>query len=323
MHQFLETFNFQPNEKIGSLGCGGGIWEIGLGVLLGNLNFVLMDINPEILNEEEVQAAVGYWEKHYSKLNTSRFQVIINTPQKIPLPDQSLDKLILSNAFHEFSEQAAMLQEIRRVMKENGSVFVEEQIAQFSGERHEGCGKPLFTASELKQVFEKAGFTLTQAVPSSEIAQLFTFSVAMIIVRSPQTPEEWKAYYQLRFDVLRDPWNQPPGSERLADEDQVIHAAAFGEGGKILGVARLQTNEPGVGQVRCVAVSTAAQGKGVGKKLMSYLEALALGQGLTEIILEARENAVPFYQSIGYEITKTSYLLFNEIQHYTMRKALV
>ncbi len=144
----------------------------------------------------------------------------------------------------------------------------------------------------------------------------------MIIVRVPETSTEWKAYYQLRFDVLREPWNQPRGSEVLADEDQVIHAAAFDEDGTLVGVARLQTNAPGVGQVRCVAVSAAAQGKGVGRKLMKHLETLASEQGLTEIILEARENAVPFYQSIGYEITKTSYLLFNEIQHYTMRKQL-
>ncbi len=145
----------------------------------------------------------------------------------------------------------------------------------------------------------------------------------MIIVRSPQASEEWKAYYQLRFDVLREPWNQPPGSEVLPDEDQVIHVAAFDEEEKVVGVARLQTNEPGIGQVRCVAVSTTAQGKGVGKKLMSHLEKIAEQQGITEIILEARENAVPFYQSIGYEVTKTSYLLFNEIQHYTMWKSLV
>jgi hypothetical protein len=39
-------------------------------------------------------------------------------------------------------------------------------------------------------------------------------------------------------------------------------------------------------------------------------------------VLEARENAVPFYQSLAYEIEKESYLLFGEIQHYRMKKAL-
>jgi predicted GNAT family N-acyltransferase len=55
---------------------------------------------------------------------------------------------------------------------------------------------------------------------------------------------------------------------------------------------------------------------------MSYLEKVAMEKGWQEIILEARENAVPFYESIGYSIIEKSYLLFGEIQHYRMKKAL-
>jgi N-acetylglutamate synthase-like GNAT family acetyltransferase len=76
------------------------------------------------------------------------------------------------------------------------------------------------------------------------------------------------------------------------------------------------------GQVRCVAVATDQQGKGIGKLIMSYLEKVAMEKGWQEIILEARENAVPFYESIGYSIIEKSYLLFGEIQHYRMKKAL-
>jgi ribosomal protein S18 acetylase RimI-like enzyme len=77
---------------------------------------------------------------------------------------------------------------------------------------------------------------------------------------------------------------------------------------------------PSQGQVRCVAVANNQQGKGIGKKLMGFLEDTAKAKGWTEMILEARENAVPFYKSLGYEILKKSYLLFGEIQHYTMHK---
>lgn len=139
---------------------------------------------------------------------------------------------------------------------------------------------------------------------------------------SPSLEHEWKAYFQLRFDVLREPWNQPAGSEVLGDEDQAIHAMAV-EGNETLGVARMHASAPGQGQVRCVAVATGQQGKGVGKSLMIYLEDIARNKGWHEILLEARENAVPFYKSLGYEIQKESYLLFHEIQHYTMTKSLV
>ncbi len=140
-------------------------------------------------------------------------------------------------------------------------------------------------------------------------------------IKAPITDSEWKAYYALRFNVLREPWNQPPGSEVLADEDQAIHAIAV-EGEEVLGVARMHESSPNQGQVRCVAIATAAQGKGIGKAIMAYLEDQAKTKGWTEIVLEARENAVPFYERIGYTIIAESYLLFGEIQHYRMSKTL-
>jgi N-acetylglutamate synthase-like GNAT family acetyltransferase len=140
-------------------------------------------------------------------------------------------------------------------------------------------------------------------------------------IKSPQSDAEWKAYYALRFNVLREPWNQPLGSEVLADEDQAIHAIAV-EDNEVLGVARMHESAEKQGQVRCVATATAAQGKGIGKAIMAYLEEQAKAKGWTEIVLEARENAVPFYQRMGYTIIAESYLLFGEIQHYRMKKAL-
>lgn len=145
----------------------------------------------------------------------------------------------------------------------------------------------------------------------------------MLIIRIPNTSEEWEQYYDLRFKVLREPWGQPKGSEILTDEVQADHAVVIDpETDKIVGVARMQTNTPKQGQVRCVAVSLNMQGKGVGKLLMSYLENIAQERGFKEIVLDARENAVKFYLSIGYEIIAESYLLFGEIPHFKMIKRL-
>lgn len=147
------------------------------------------------------------------------------------------------------------------------------------------------------------------------------FYTTMLEIKAPLTDADWKAYYALRFNVLREPWNQPLGSEVLADEDQAIHAIAV-EGTEVLGVARMHESAVKQGQVRCVAIASAAQGKGIGKAMMAYLEKKAIEKGWIEIVLEARENAVPFYEAIGYTSVAESYLLFGEIQHYRMQKSL-
>ncbi len=143
----------------------------------------------------------------------------------------------------------------------------------------------------------------------------------MLIVRIPINIEEWEQYYDLRFKVLREPWGQLKGSEVLNDEDKADHAMVVdSENKKIVGVARMQTNTPTQGQVRCVAVLPEVQGRGIGKLLMSHLENIAQQKGFKEIVLDARENAVKFYLSIGYEIIGESYLLFGQIPHFKMIK---
>lgn len=145
----------------------------------------------------------------------------------------------------------------------------------------------------------------------------------MIIAKIPNTAQEWEKYYDLRFTILREPWHQKKGSEVLPDEDQAHHVMAIdAKTDELLGVARLQMNSPTQGQVRCVAVANNAQGKGVGKFLMKYLEELGKEKGLEEIILDARINALEFYKAIGYEIYAESYLLFGEIPHWKMKKQL-
>lgn len=119
-------------------------------------------------------------------------------------------------------------------------------------------------------------------------------------VGPPRTPAEWAAYYALRYAVLRQPWQQPPGSERtLADTDPTtVHALllAAADGPPVaLAVGMLQRTTTRHGQLRFMAVPPPATGRGLGSRVVAYLEHQAQAAGLTEISLHARETAVQFY----------------------------
>lgn len=142
------------------------------------------------------------------------------------------------------------------------------------------------------------------------------------MIRSPQNDTEWKAYFELRYNVLRAPWGQAKGSEQTADEAQHEHFAFFDDTNQIIGVGRLDQTAPHVGQVRFMAVATDQQGKGIGKAVMDEIEAVCKANGYLQIILHARAVALPFYQKLGYQMVEPSHLLFGEIQHYLMQKTL-
>lgn len=148
-----------------------------------------------------------------------------------------------------------------------------------------------------------------------------------VAIQPPRTPAEWAAYYRLRYAVLRQPWQQPPGSERVPADDEpgTIHAlllATARAAPEALAVGMLQPTSPHQGQIRFMAVAPGATGQGLGQRVVAHLEAQARAGGLREIVLHSRQAAVGFYEKLGYMVVAPSHLLFGEIQHFLMQKEL-
>lgn len=141
-------------------------------------------------------------------------------------------------------------------------------------------------------------------------------------ILTPTTQDDFTRYFDLRWRILRAPWDQPRGSERDVFEDQCWHRMACNDDRIPIGVARLQRNSPEQGQIRYMAVEPAWRGRGVGRALVEALEAQARALGMNEIVLDAREESVVFYQRLGYGIVGPSHTLFGTIRHSAMRKRL-
>ncbi|HIH97642.1 MAG TPA: GNAT family N-acetyltransferase [Thermoplasmata archaeon] len=137
----------------------------------------------------------------------------------------------------------------------------------------------------------------------------------------PQTEKEFEKYYELRWKMLRKPWNQPKGSEKDEREGESTHIMARTDD-KVVGVGRVHFNSIAEAQVRYMAVEEGYQGGGIGGLILKALEGRVEKKGVKYIVLDARENAVGFYKKHGYRIIAKSYLLFGCIQHWKMRKDL-
>jgi ribosomal protein S18 acetylase RimI-like enzyme len=141
-------------------------------------------------------------------------------------------------------------------------------------------------------------------------------------VVEPRTVQDFELYFDLRFHVLRKPWNRPPGSEKDELEEGSLHAMLLDDQNEVAGVCRMQYNGPDEAQLRYMAIRADLQGKGFGKLLLDHFEIIARKQKLKYITLQARENAVSFYKRNGYEVKEKTMLLWDTIQHYRMEKQL-
>ena len=143
----------------------------------------------------------------------------------------------------------------------------------------------------------------------------------MYKVQIANTQKQIDAIIDLRYDILRKPWNQPKETSTDGMEDTAINAF-IEDNGKVVACGRLQDNGNELGQIRYMAVDANCQGKGLGKLIVAKLEEEANAINLTRIELQARENALEFYKNQGYVIKEASFKLWDIIQHYLMTKEL-
>jgi len=136
----------------------------------------------------------------------------------------------------------------------------------------------------------------------------------------PSTPDEFQYYYDLRWKILRAPWNQPRGSEQDELEPSSRHLMVIDSKQAVIAVGRLHFNSIREAQIRYMAVDVDQQRKGVGTLLLDALEQKAAKLGAARIVMDARESALQFYRKHGYAVDGPGHVLFDAIAHVRMGK---
>ena len=156
-------------------------------------------------------------------------------------------------------------------------------------------------------------------------------------------------YYDCRYAVLRKPLGFPRGAEILADDDQAVHAWVE-DAGKVVAVGRAhlipnesdgsQADHAGPGAAHCPAFGPLIGGgprpaiqirqmgtlgshrrQGFAANVLSQLEKSSIELlGASAGFLQAREIAIPFYQSQGWQIIDDPYEIEGIGPHRSMMK---
>lgn len=142
------------------------------------------------------------------------------------------------------------------------------------------------------------------------------------------TREQLDAALRLRCEVFVAEQGVDSESERdeLDDDPRTLHAVVSDDRGEPLATGRLLAPhtdvfhgegghgamDPAVPHIGRVAVRAAARGSGAGRAVMEFLEAAALeryGQkGRVRVELSAQDQALPFYERLGYLARGPAYL---------------
>jgi SAM-dependent methyltransferase len=114
--KLIKNMNIQADDIIADIGAGSGYHVYKMAPLAHKGKIFAVDI------QEEMLAAIMM----NSDFNTSNIETILGNETTVNLPENSVDKVLMVDVYHEFSYPYEMLLSIKKALKDNGEIYLIE-----------------------------------------------------------------------------------------------------------------------------------------------------------------------------------------------------
>ncbi len=113
----IEAMDLQPGDVVADIGAGSGYFTFRMSPLVPKGKVLAVDIQPEMLTMiEEKQSEKG----------SDNIETILGTVENPNLPNDSVDWVLLVDAYHEFSHPHEMMRDVADALTEGGRVALVE-----------------------------------------------------------------------------------------------------------------------------------------------------------------------------------------------------
>ena len=147
----LKNMNIQPGDTIADIGAGSGYHVFRMSPMAFKGHIYAVDIQAEMLNEIQSKKEKG---------NIDNVELVLSTETSINLPENSVDKVLLVDVYHEFNYPKEMMQSIKKALRPNGEIY----LIEYRGEDFRVPIKKVHKMTEEQSVKEMkaAGFKLSR-----------------------------------------------------------------------------------------------------------------------------------------------------------------
>lgn len=162
----LQNMNIQPTDVIADIGAGSGYHVFKMAPITTGGRIYAVDIQDEMLAAMQLQK---------EKDDVDNVLLVKGSEQSVNLPENSIDKVLMVDVYHEFSYPLEMLLSIKKALKPNGKIY----LIEYRGEDPAIPIKVIHKMTEVQAVKElaSAGFTLVENIENLPWQHCMVFGV--------------------------------------------------------------------------------------------------------------------------------------------------
>jgi len=149
----IKNMDIKATDNIADIGAGSGYHVFKMAPLANQGQIYAVDIQPEMLAEIKRQKQI----KGVENIN-----LIKGDEESVNLPENSIDKVLMVDVYHEFSFPLEMLLSIKSALKKNGKIYLIEYRAEDPKIPIKTIHK--MTEKQAVKEFESAGFSLVENI---------------------------------------------------------------------------------------------------------------------------------------------------------------
>ena len=151
--QLLKNLGIKSGMLIADIGAGSGYHSALLSKMVGTGKVFAVDVEPEM---------IAYLNERIKQEKLSRIVPVLSTEQKVSLPENTVDIMLLVDVYHEFSYPYEMALSMRSALKPGGKLV----LVEFRSEDQTVPIKTIHKMSEAQAIKElrAAGFTFDKNI---------------------------------------------------------------------------------------------------------------------------------------------------------------
>lgn len=149
----LKNLAVKPGMFIADIGAGSGYHSALLSKMVGTGKVFAVDVEPEM---------IAYLNERIKQKKLSRIVPVLSTEQKVSLPENTIDMMLLVDVYHEFSYPYEMALSMRAALKRGGKLV----LVEFRSEDSTVPIKTIHKMSEAQAIkeFKAAGFVFDKNI---------------------------------------------------------------------------------------------------------------------------------------------------------------
>ncbi len=145
----IKNLAIHPEDKIADIGAGSGYHVFRMAPLAAKGKIYAVDIQPEMLEVIE---------RRKKTMAIDNIELIPGDEKSVNLPENSVDKVLMVDVYHEFSFPAEIMESIKRALRPGGKVY----LIEYRGEDESIPIKKLhkMTVNQAVKEMKAVGFNL-------------------------------------------------------------------------------------------------------------------------------------------------------------------